>query len=59
MNTLYPGLVGSFFIFFFGIFTCLNLACAQTSHAANFPVNLLFIYFTAGLNSCSPVCPVI
>ena len=43
MNTLYPGLVGNFFIFFFGIFACFILACAQTSHGANFPVNLIFI----------------
>ena len=40
MNTLYPGLVGNFFSFFFGTFLCLILACAQTSHGANFPVNL-------------------
>ena len=33
-NTLYPGLVGSFFIFFIGIFACLILACAQTSHSS-------------------------
>ena len=43
MNTLYPGLVRSFFIFFFGIFACLSLACAQTLHGANFPVNLIFM----------------
>ena len=43
MNTLYPGLVDSFFIFFFGIFGCVILACAQTSHGANFPVYLIFI----------------
>ena len=54
MNTLYPGLVGSFF--FFGTFACLILACAQTSHGANFPVNLIFMYFAVGLNMCSPVC---
>ena len=59
MNTLYPGLVGSFLIFFFGIFACLVLACAQTSYGANFPVNSIFIYFAVGLNRCSPVCPVI
>ena len=40
---LYPGLVGSFFIFFFGLFTFLILACAQTSHGANYPVNLILI----------------
>ena len=56
MNTLNPGLVGSFFIFFFGIFACLIFACAQTSHGANFPVNSIFIYFAVGFNRCSPVC---
>ena len=44
MNTLYPGLVGTFFIFFFGTFTCLILACAQISHGANFPVNSILIF---------------
>ena len=39
MDILYPGLVGNFVIFFFGIFTCLILACAQILHGANFPVN--------------------
>ena len=42
-NTLYPGLVGSFFIFFFGMFLSLILACAQTSQGANFPVSLSFM----------------
>ena len=59
MNTLYPGLVGTFFIFFFGTFTCLILACAQISHGANFPVNSIFMYFAVGLSKCSPVCQVI
>ena len=36
MNTLYPGLVGTFFIFFFGTFTCLILSCAQISHVPIF-----------------------
>ena len=43
MNTLCPGLVCNFFIFFFGMFLCLILACAQTSHGANFPVNLILM----------------
>ena len=59
MNTLYPGLVGNFFNFFFGTFTCLILACALISHGANFPANSIFMYFAVGLNKCSPVCPVI
>ena len=59
MNTLYPGLVGSFFIFFFGIFRLSYLGLSQTSHGASFPVNSIFIYFAVGLNRCSPVCPVI
>ena len=59
MNTLYTGLAGNFFTFFFGIFACLILACAQTSHGACFPVNVIHIYFEVGLNRCSPVCPVI
>ena len=58
MNTMYPGLYDNFF-FFFGIFTCLILACAQISHGANYPVNSIFMYFAVGLNKCSPVCPVI
>ena len=59
MNTLYPGLVGTFSIFFFGTFACLIFACAQISHGANFPVNSIFMYFAVHLNKCSPVCPVI
>ena len=59
MNTLYPGLVGNFFIFFFGMFTCLILAHTQISHGANFPVNSIFMYFAVGLNKGSSVCPVI
>ena len=59
MNTLYPGLVGTFFIFFFGTFTCLILGCAQISHGANFHVNSIFMYFAVGLSKRSPVCPVI
>ena len=55
MNTLYPGVVGTSFIFSFGTFTCLILACAQISHGANFPVNAVFMYFTVGLSKCSPV----
>ena len=43
--------------FFFGTFTCLIFACAQTSHGANFPVNSIFMYFAVGLSKCSPVCP--
>ena len=43
MNTLYPGLVGSLFIFLFGMFGCLILAFAQTSHGASFPVNLILM----------------
>ena len=43
MNSLYPGLAGNFFTFFFGIFSCLILACAQTLHGARCPVNLILI----------------
>ena len=43
MNTLYPCLVGSFFIVFFGTFRCLILACAQKLHGANLPANLSFM----------------
>ena len=50
MNTLYPGLVGTFFIFFYGTFACLILACAQISHGANFPVNSVFMYFAVGFS---------
>ena len=56
MNTLYPGLVGTFFTFYFGTFACLILRCAQISHGANFP---FFMYFAVGLSKYSPVCPVI
>ena len=49
MNTLYPGLLGTFFIVFFGTFTCLILACAQISYGTNFPVNSIFMYFAVGL----------
>ena len=42
MNTLYPGLFGSFFIFFFGTFF-LILAYAQTSHGGNLPISLSFM----------------
>ena len=59
MNTLYPGLVGTRFIFLIGTFTSLILACAQISHGANFPVNSIIMYFAVGLRKCSPVCPVI
>ena len=54
----YPGLLGTFFIFFFGPFTCLIFACAQTSHGGNFPVNSIFMYLAVGLSKCSPVCPI-
>ena len=40
---LYPGQVGSFFIFLFGTFLCLILACAQTSYGANVPISLSFM----------------
>ena len=43
MNSLYPGLVGNFFIFFFGIFLCLIFACAQTSHGDILPISLSFM----------------
>ena len=43
MNTLYPGQVGSFFIFFFGTLLCLILAFAQTSHGGSLPINLSFM----------------
>ena len=51
MNTLYPGLVGNSFIFFFGIFAFLISACAQITHGANFPVNSIFMYFYLVLRS--------
>ena len=59
MNTLYPALVGTFFIFFLCTFACLILACAQISHGANFPINSIFMYFAVGFSKYSPVCPVI
>ena len=59
MNTLYPGLVVTFFIFFFGTFACLILACAKISHGANFPANSFFMYFAVGFSKCSPGCQVI
>ena len=32
MNSLYPGLLGTCFSFFFGTFACLIFACAHVSH---------------------------
>ena len=43
MYTLYRGLVGSFFIFLFGMFACLILDYAQTSHGASFSINLILM----------------
>ena len=43
MNTLYPGLVGSFFTFFFGMFLCLIFACAQPSNGGSLPISLCFM----------------
>ena len=40
MNSLYPGLLGTCFSFFFGTFACLIFACAHVSHGSSFPVNL-------------------
>ena len=43
MNTLYPGLVGIFFIFFFCTFLCLIFAFAQASHGGSLPTSLSFM----------------
>ena len=58
MNTLYPGLVGTFFIFFFGTLLAL-FWLVHRSHMVPIPVNSIFMYFAVGLCKCSPVCPVI
>ena len=49
MNTLYPGLVGTSFIFSL----LHSLALFWISHGANFPVNSIFMYFAVGLSKCS------
>ena len=51
MNTLFPGLVGTFFIFFFGTFACLILACAQISHGANFNLHVFCCWLQQMLTS--------
>ena len=59
MNTLYPGLVGTVFIFSFGTFTWLILGLCTDLTCANFPVNSIFMYFAVGFSKCSQLCPVI
>ena len=59
MNNLYPGLLGTCFSFFFGMFACLIFACAHISHRSSFPVNFMPIFSAVVLRRCSPVCPVI
>ena len=43
MNTLYPVLVGIFFIFFFCTFLCLIFAFAQASQGGSLPISLSFM----------------
>ena len=43
MNTLYPGLLGTCFMFFFGILACIIVACPHISHGGSCPPISIFI----------------
>ena len=50
---LYPGLLGTCFIFFFGMLACLIFACAHISLGCSCPVISIFMYFAVSLSKCS------
>ena len=43
MNNLYPGLLGTCFSLFLGMFACLIFSCAHILHGSSFPANFMFL----------------